>query len=159
MLQPVAATAPGPEPGHGSARKAFMLGTLIGGAVLVVTGGVLGVVFEVERGNLQTDLAENYGTHKATPIITDPCKPPPGVTAAPGNQIAAGCSAGNSASAVGVPEAVALGLGGALLVTGVVLLATQPKDAPAAPQAGLRGRRILPGVGPQGASLGLSGSF
>jgi hypothetical protein len=144
----------------GGARRALMVSSLIAGGVLVATGIVLGVVFEVERSDLQTDLLDNYGTHKKSPIINDPCAPPAGLVAGPTNTISQGCSANNTASAVAAPEGIALGLGAALLGTGIILYVTQPKDsATAGAHGGLTNVRVLPELGPRGGALGLSASF
>jgi hypothetical protein len=142
--------APPPSPKSGSSRTAIIVGTLVGGGAVLVAGGVLGIVYESERSKLSTDTLNNYGTFMQKVLISDPCHTPyMNLT------ITNACSAVNEAKAVVVPEIVSLSVGGALVATGVILLVTDHKETPA--QAG--DWRLLPGFGPGGGSLAISGVF
>jgi hypothetical protein len=63
------------------------------------------------------------------------------------------------AQAVLIPEIASLGAGGLLVTVGFVLLATDHPRETAATTSAWNRLRIVPEVGPHGASFGLSGSF
>src|SRR5580658_3385279 len=157
-LQPEPAPPPslsGPPPAGGSRARAE-LGTLISGGVLLAAGGALAIVFEAERSTLNQDRANNYGFENSVPTIENPCTVP-SVESSP--QVSGGCSAHNVAQAVLIPEIAALGAGGLLVTVGFVLLATDHPREPAPTTSAWSRLRIVPEVGPHGASFGLSGSF
>jgi hypothetical protein len=148
----------GPAPSAGPPeiawnRKDIALGALVVGGALVVAGVVLGVVFVVERNDLDLARANNYG--ELPPVITNPC------TATFMNATTMeGCGAAQRAQAVETPAIALFGAGAALAVAGIALLATDPKDTrPCACTAWIHDVRVLPGLGPHGAALGLSASF
>jgi hypothetical protein len=133
-------------------------GTLISGGILLVTGSALAIVFEAERSTLNADRSNNYGFENSIPTITNPCSVP---NADNSSQVSGGCTAHNVAQAVLIPEIASLAAGGILATVGVVLLATdhRKETPPQNTETGFSNLKITPGVGPQGASLGLSGSF
>jgi len=157
-----------------SPRKLVMWGTLVTGGALLVAGGVLAIVFEAERATLNNDRANNYNiTIPPGPpprgmtggAIQNPCLPfamqPYYVPMEDASFLSSACSAKTTAQAVLVPEIVTLAAGGALATAGIVLLATNHKKPPpdGAPTTGLRDIRVVPSMGPGGASIGLSASF
>jgi hypothetical protein len=155
-----------------SSRKIVIWGTLVTGGALLVAGGVLAIVFEAERATLNNDRANNYNAGTPTGMqmpIQNPCIPiamqPNYVpkTTSETTFLSQACSARDTAQSVLVPQIVTLAAGGVLSTVGIVLLATNhkkpPPDTVAAPPTGLSGIRIVPSVGPAGASIGLSASF
>jgi hypothetical protein len=132
----------------GSSRRALKWGMLIGGGALLVAGGVLAIVFESERSTDKSNEA-------VSPSGVNLCTVTPQTPAE-----SAGCSAYNTARAVLVPEIVSFGVGGALATVGVVLAVTEHKKEDQSPPAsGLSSVRIVPNIGPHGATFGLSAAF
>jgi len=159
-LQPEAAPPPPVTPeAPRSGRRTAMWGTLIGGGALLVAGGVLAIVFEVERHTDNSDASSNnYGYGNTQAPVTNVC-----TTAAqvPNAEATQACNAQNTARTILVPEIISLGAGGILATVGIVLAATEPKKEapPDAQVTGLRSFRFVPQVGPRGVSMGLAGSF
>ena len=150
-------TLAAPEPTTPTSnRKTVAWATLIGGGVVLVASGVLGIVFESERSQLNSDRNGNYGAPTLAPI-SDPCAAnvPSAAT-----QAAAGCSAHNTAQVAEIAMIASFGAGAALATTGIWLLTTSHTEGqPPAPTMGLRGVKLVPEFGPHGGSLGLSGAF
>jgi hypothetical protein len=157
-LQPEPAPPPSSSrpPRGGESRARAELGTLISGGVLLAAGAALAIVFEAERSTLNQDRTNNYGFENSVPTIQNPCTVP---TVESSAQVSGGCSAHNVAQAVLIPEIASLGAGGLLVTVGFVLLATDHPRETAATTSAWNRLRIVPEVGPHGASFGLSGSF
>lgn len=154
-----ASSPPASEPTTpGSTRKTLAWTGVIGGGALLVAGGALGIVFEVNRSALNSDRQNNYGNVAQGATIQDPCSPPPGEA---NSTTSSGCNARNLAHAVIIPEIAALGAGGVLAIVGITLLATDRKhEAPSPLDAlGLTELKLLPEFGMQGGSLKLFASF
>ena len=118
-----------------SNRKTVAWATFIGGGALLVAGGVLAIVFEVERNQ---DLSQ---------AALDPTT--------------VHVPAFNTAQAVMISEIVSLGVGAALATTGGVLLLTNHHNESETPATalGLRDVKVVPQFGPRGGSLGISAAF
>lgn len=158
-LTPEAPSLPAEEPtGPRSTRRVLGWTGVIGGGALLAAGVALAIVFESNRSALNTDRQNNYGNATQGLTIEDPCEPPPGES---NPSTTAGCNARNLAQAVLIPEIVALGAGGALVVTGISLLAGDTKQEPtsAVARMGLTRLRLTPRLGLRAGFLALSASF
>jgi hypothetical protein len=149
-------------------RKVATWGAIGVGGVLVVVGGIYGGMFLSDKSALNNDKDSNHGTnYGAKPSIAglpDPCHLPSGTNQLTYPTAQQGCTDLTAARSAEVAEVVTLALGGALVVTGVVLLVTNhPDDAPAAqpaaPKTGLSSLQFLPAVGPGNGSLTVVGRF